>query len=144
MTPGVSPKLAAVCADVGITIVDTVVRRGPRETCAVRTLERILALYGENHLKDVLLTIIESENNARELTAPIISAVSDVRAARPGWCEQTSKWLEAFDAISLGEMREKAKAYRPAVGAPASITTMLLERLTPVFGEDERQGRLAV
>ena len=108
----VTPQLASILSDLEIEPVDTRVRRAPGQTCATATVDRLLADHGAGHLYLTLRTIMESENNRMELMAPTILAVSDIILAHPTW--QYTGWLEAFDAIDLGMLRQMAKANRKA------------------------------
>lgn len=135
-----SPKLASICADLGVVEVPTSKRRAPGETCAVKTMERILRRHGADHLRDVLMTLMETENNKRELTEPVLLAVSDILFAHPNWfCGEA--WFEAVDAIDLAGVYEAAKANRAAVVPRAGVAAELFARLNGKFGT-EMQGRL--
>lgn len=114
-------------------------RRGPAQTCAAQTIQRILNEHGEGHAILTLRTIVESENNRSELVAPVIWAVSDIIRAHPSWADTGLAFLEAFDAIDLGQLRALAKANRRAVAPRKAIATMLFQHLQPVFGEKQRR-----
>lgn len=132
-----TPALAKICSEMEIRIVTNSQRSGrrlrPCETAAVHTITRILGRHGEGHLVMVLRTIIESENNNRELVAPVIQAVSRIILAHPDWAETGSAWLEAFDAIDLTDLRLKAKANKRASNPRDAIAAMLFERLKDRF-----------
>jgi hypothetical protein len=97
------------------------------ETCAAATLQRLLSDWGESHLREVLLSIVESAGNERSLIAPVIWAVSDILLAHPNWfgCD----WLAALDEINLSNLHESAKLNRKAVEPRAAIAAVLFERL---------------
>ena len=97
------------------------------ETGAASTLQRLLSDWGESHLREVLLSIVESNGSDRALTAPVIWAVSDFLLARPNWFG--SDWLDALDKIDLSALHESAKANRKAVQPRAAIAAILFERL---------------
>jgi hypothetical protein len=78
------------------------------ETCAASTLQRLLSDWGESHLREVLLSIVESAGNERALTAPVIWAVSDLLLAHPNWFG--NDWLDALDKIDLSALHESVKA----------------------------------
>ena len=83
-----SERVASICAEFGITVVPPARRRNggtALETCAASTLQRLLADWGESHLRDVLLSIVESAGNDRALVAPVILGVSDILLAHPNW-----------------------------------------------------------
>ena len=122
--------VASICSEFGIAVVPPCRRRtggAALETCAASTLQRLLSDWGESHLLEVLLSIVESAGNERALTAPVIWAVSDLLLAHPSWFG--SDWLDALDAIDLAAVYETAKANRKAVQPRAAIAAILFERL---------------
>lgn len=122
--------VAKICSEFGIAVVAPAQRRlGGKalETCAAATLQRLLLDWGESHLREVLLSIVESAGNERALTAPVISAVSDLLLAHPAWFG--SDWLDALDKIDLSALHESVKANRKAVQPRAAIAASLFERL---------------
>lgn len=134
-----TPELASVCSELGVTVIPVTKQRDPMETCAVNTLQRILNDHGAEHLRSTLISIVETENNKRMLVAPVIWGMSDVLLAHPKWFG--SAFLEAMDAIDLAEMYERAKSNRQAAQPRQAIATMLFERLSKHF-EVEDQRRL--
>lgn len=84
----------------------------------------MLRRYGYAHTKLVLLSIAETKNNARELVAPTIWAVSDLVAAHPQWAERASDWLAAFDKVDLGQLCAFAKRNK-AVNRQAACRPLL-------------------
>ena len=81
-------------------ILDAVDQRsvGPLER--VR-LQRLLDLFGPEHVTMLARTIVESDENEEALIEPIISAVSSVMTQRPYWPERGLDWIAAFDGIPL-------------------------------------------
>jgi hypothetical protein len=49
-----------------------------------------------------------------------------------------------FDRILLEDLEVAAKANRRGCGKRKALVTLLFERLWPIFGDHEQQGRLAV
>jgi hypothetical protein len=47
-------------------------RRAARETCADKTLAHIFQLYGYNHTRMVVMSIVESKPNKRALISPVV------------------------------------------------------------------------
>lgn len=131
--------LADLLAELEIKAISIQRYRGPMETMAVETMEHILERYGYAHLKMVLMSIVETANNKRELVAPTIWAVSDLVRAHPGWSGRVSDWLAAFDKVDLGQLRAFAKRNRQVVKPRAALATMLYGFLR---AELESQGRL--
>jgi hypothetical protein len=134
-----TPALAAICSELDVRVVPVTKQRGLMETCAVNTLERLLTEHGPEHLRSVLMSIVETENNKRMLVAPVILAVSDVLLAHPSWFG--SAFLDAMDKIDLGDMHERAKANRHAAQPRQAMATMIYEELRGTF-HDEKQERL--
>lgn len=129
--------LAAVLSELGITIVPVTKQRDVMETCAGNTLERIRKEHGAEHLRSVLISIVETTNNKRMLVAPVIWAVSDILLAHPSWFG--GEWLDAMDKVDLAEMHERAKANRRAAQPRQAIATMLFELLSKRFQVVEQE-----
>jgi hypothetical protein len=123
--------LPAILSEVGIAIVPVTKQRGVMETCAANTLERIRREHGAEHLRSVLISIVETTNNKRMLVAPVIWAVSDILLAHPTWFG--SGFLDAMDRIDLAGMHERAKANRRAAQPRQALATMLFDVLSKQF-----------
>jgi hypothetical protein len=80
-----SPTLACICDELGITVIPTTKQRGVMETWAGNILERILRAQGAEHYRSVLTSIVETENNRSILVASVLLGVSDVLGAHPEW-----------------------------------------------------------
>jgi hypothetical protein len=133
----VTPALASLVEELGIGVIPVTKQRGPMETCAVNTLARILNEHGPEHLRSVLISIVETTNNKRMLVAPVIWALNDLLLAHPSWFG--SEWLEQMDATDLAEMHERAKANRRAAQPRQAIATMLFEKLRSKFHVVEQE-----
>ena len=131
--------LASITAELEIRLVPVSKQREPMETCAVNILARILREHGAGHLRSVLISIVETKHNKRNLIAPIILAMSDLLLAHPAWFG--ADFLQAMDDIDLSDLHEKAKANRAAAQPRQAIATMLYQRMSDVF-EPEEQARL--
>ena len=132
--------LADICDEFGIEIVEpSESARKPGQTCAGKTLQKVLTDEGEAHLRSVLVTIMESENNKCMLVRPVIMAISDVLRTYPSWFG--SDWLNEFDKIELSELYDYARADREGVAPRYSIAARLIDRLRPKFAP-EPQGSL--
>lgn len=132
-----SPALASICAEIGVAIVPVTKQRDVMETCAVNTLERVLKEHGPEHLRAVLISIVETENNKRMLVAPVIWGMSDTLLAHPSWFG--GEFLAAMDGIDLADMHERAKANRRAAQPRQAIATMLFEKLREKFQVVEQE-----
>jgi hypothetical protein len=134
--PQISPDaLAALCEALEIEILPTSInRRRPGQTHAGNVMLRILRKHGAGHLTIVLRCIVET-GNAAELRAETIWAISDCILARPDWEKRGLAFLEAFDAIDLRALRQRAKGILPRHGARVVLGVLLWERLREAFGE---------
>lgn len=107
----------------------------PRTTRCGAILSRLLDEHGEAHVVTLVRTIVESKGNETALREPIILGLSEVILAYPHWPEKNGlAWIEAFDAIPLLQLKDRAFPMR-AQNTPmrASIAGMLVDRLFPIF-----------
>jgi hypothetical protein len=111
-------------------------RRAARETCAGKTLAHIFQLYGYNHTRMAVMSIVESKPNKRALISPVVRAVSDVLEAYPAWFGDT--WFQVFDTIDLAEMFLQASANRRIAQPRALIATLIFERMRHHFPDQAR------
>lgn len=133
--------LAAILDEYGVETIPIKATRRPRQTCAGKTLENILGNHGEDHLRAVLSCLMEGENNAMALVAPVITAVSDLLLAHRDWWEaDASRWLAVMDTADLNRMFDEAKRNRHAV-MPKSCTVaaLLFHELAAAFAPRERE-----
>lgn len=135
-----TPELTSICDELGVSVIPTTQYRGPMQTCAVNTLERILREHGAAHLRSVLMSIVETTNNKRQLVAPTLWAVSDLLLAHPTWFGGV--FLEEMDRIDLAEVHEIAKANKKAASARQAVSTLLFERLSKVLKVEEQERLL--
>jgi hypothetical protein len=133
-----SRTLAGLLREFNVEVVDNSRAwcRGARQTCAGRTLARIFELRGYDHLRSVVMSIVESKPNKKALIGPIIWAVSDVLHAYPEWMGAT--WLEVMDDINLVEMFERAN--RRIAQPRSAMATLIFERMRQHFPEPVRVG----
>jgi cell division protein FtsB len=137
-----SATLADICKELEIELTDNASSMGrrPGQTCARNILQKVLTDEGEAHLRSVLITIMQTENNKRMLIRPVILAVSDVLRTYPNW--YGGDWLDAFDKIELSELYEEARADREGVAPRHSIAARLIDKLRKDFAKEEPQARL--
>jgi hypothetical protein len=102
-------------------------RRGPRSTCCGLFVERLIRKHGLPHITIVLRTIVESEGNEGELIADVIGAISDLVRTHPRWVNLGLAFIEAFDAISLAQVRKTAKSTGVAPLRDAIMTLLCVE-----------------
>jgi hypothetical protein len=112
-------------------------RRAARETCAGKTLAHIFKLYGYNHTRMVVMSIVESRPNRRALLAPTIWAVSDVLRAYPDWFGD--KWFQVMDTVDLAALFELASANRRIAQPRSAIATLIFERMRQHFPDRARE-----
>jgi hypothetical protein len=106
-------------------------RRGPRSTCCGLFVERLIRKHGLPHITIVLRTIVESEGNENELIADVIGAISDLVRTHPRWVNLGLAFIEAFDQISLAQVRKTAKAtgVQPLRDAIMTLVCVELEKI---------------
>jgi hypothetical protein len=134
-----TPKLTSLLEELEIKVVDLQRYRGPTETMAVGSLERIPKQYGYAHLKMVLMSIAETSNNKRELVAPVIWAISDLIRAHPEWADRVSDWLAAFDKVDICQLRAFARLNKSAVKPRAALATLLFGFLASQMDQQQNQ-----
>lgn len=129
--------LQDILAEYRIEVIRMQAVRGPRQTHARQTLDKLFQEHGPDHLRDVLTTIAETENNGMALVAPIITAVSVVLRAHTDWWERdASRWLDVMDRLDLTRLHRIAKGNLRAAPAADAIATMLYLELEAAFGEE--------
>ena len=106
-------------------------RRGPRSTCCGNFVERLIKKHGRPHVTIVLRTIVESIGNESELIADVIGGISDLVRTHPRWVNLGLAFIEAFDAISLAQVRKTAKAtgVQPLRDAIMTLLCVELDRI---------------
>ncbi|MCV9997347.1 hypothetical protein OE766_03725 [Pararhizobium sp. YC-54] len=97
--------------------------RRPFECYCKPTVREIGAKHGEGHLRLVLQLMTGTRQNARELYADMLKAVSRLLAQNPDLINRRTLVAD-FDSINLGSLRRKAKAMR--CGIPASDVLLVL------------------
>jgi hypothetical protein len=111
-------------------------RRAARETCAGKTLAHIFQLYGYNHTRMVVMSIVESKPNKRALIGPVIWAVSDVLKAYPAWFGDP--WFQIMDTVDLAALFEQASANRRIAQPRALIASLLFAQMRQHFPDQAR------
>jgi hypothetical protein len=103
------------------------------ETNCLGIVARLIRKFGLPHATITLRTIVESKGNESALIADIADGVSDLILAHPRWANLGLPFVEAFDQISLAEVRKAAKqtGVRPL---RAAITTLVCIELTKILG----------
>jgi hypothetical protein len=128
-------QIQRICDEFGIRIVDKHRYPEPGETRAVETLARILRRYGEGHLRLVLSTLAETDNNKGQLDEVLFWAASDMVRACPEIIERRAgDWLTMWDACPVGELQYAAQDLRGVVPLRFALGGMLYERIVRAFG----------
>ncbi|RWP35037.1 hypothetical protein [Mesorhizobium sp.] len=110
------PRVQALCDELGIKIVDRHRYPEPGEARAVETLARIIRRHGEGHLRLVLSTLAETDNNKGQLDEVLFWAASDMVRACPEILERRAgDWLTMWDVCPLGELQFIAQDLRGVV-----------------------------
>ncbi|MGX9120310.1 hypothetical protein ACWTU6_27145 [Mesorhizobium sp. BHbsci] len=131
----IDPRVEALCHEFGIKIVDRHRYPEPGETRAVETLARILRRHGEGHLRLMLSTLAETENNKGQLDEVLFWAASDMVRACPEIVERRAgDWLTMWDACPVGELQFIAQDLRGVVPLRFALDGMLYERVVKAFG----------
>ncbi|GBD48080.1 hypothetical protein [Methylopila sp. Yamaguchi] len=117
-------RIDVLCDQLGISIVKRSRRCRPRETRARRALTKLAESQGDGHVVFVLRTIVQSANNKASLWSETILAVSDVVRLRPDLSDRGGAFMEAFDRISLEEVR--ARARRMGIGPKRQVMRVLI------------------
>lgn len=134
-------KIDMVCRKVGVDIIPTKQRRRPKQTHARKALRLLVDRHGEGHVLFVLRCVVESRNNAADLWSEVILAISDIVLLKPEWSQRRAlAFLEAFDHIALGSLREEARRL-PVSSKRVVLAVLIAERLKPIL-EPEPQGVL--
>lgn len=109
-----------------------------------QTLERLLQLHVEAHLRDVVTVILEGEGNDLALVQPIIAAVSAILLAHTAWWERdASGWLEVFDHVDLVALHDRVKSNRRAARPADAIVALVFAELSTEL-EPPRGGAFRV
>jgi hypothetical protein len=132
-----------LCDEYNIKIVDGRAYPSVGETRAVGTLRTILEEKGEAHLRMVLMTLAETENNRAYLDRYLWDAVSQLVSDWHGVIERNaSAWLAIWDRIPVGQLQYMVSCMGPPTRKTAAIYAVLYERLFRTFGPHANQGDL--
>jgi hypothetical protein len=124
-----SPALLALLAEFGVELVPLNRKGvGPRQTKAVRTLDRLLADHGAGHLRFVLTAIVEtSPGSAAALMDDAIAAVSDMLIILGDGVG--GDVLATLDAFDLTDLHSRTRRLLSTVPRRQAIATLLAARL---------------
>jgi hypothetical protein len=124
-----------LCDEFGIAIVPKHRYPEPGQTRAVATIDRIYRRYGEDHLRLVLTTLVETANNKILLDEVGLWMASDmVLKCRPIIEDRAAEWLELWDAIPAGELQFVCQELRGVISQRFALGGMIYERIYRRFG----------
>lgn len=109
----------------------------PRHCFCMPTLQRVVR-HGEDHLTIVLRLIVETKDNATELWAATITAISELLLAMPWLEDRGLKLFDEFDRIDLAALRRRAKKVK---GRHQQVWETMLNLLADHF-YSEAQGEM--
>jgi hypothetical protein len=96
-------RVKAICDEFEIEIVPGNEQPKPGQTRATASIDRIMAKYGEGHMRLVLSTLSETKGNQGLITQTSLWATSDLIRACQEWVDtDVSSWLAAWDQIPMG------------------------------------------
>ena len=99
----VDPRVAALCAEFDVEIIDGRAYPQPGQTRAVATIRRIIDRYGEAHARLVLSILAECKGNDALIDEVTLWSFSDLVRACPDLVEaDASGFLELMDRIPIG------------------------------------------
>lgn len=136
-------RIASIAAEYGVRLIGKSRYPEPGETRAVATIDRILHRHGEGHLRLILSTLAETDNNKGMLDEHLLWATSDLIRACSGIVEnRAGEWLQVWDAAPVGELQFIAHDLAGVVPQRYAIGGMVYERIVKVFGAGAAQMEL--
>lgn len=109
----------------------------PKTCYCMPTLQKVVK-HGEPHLTIVLRLIVETRDNASELWAATITAISELLLVMPHLINRGFRLFDDFDAIDLGALRRRAKKIK---GHKQQVWEAMLNLLADHF-YSEAQGEM--
>ena len=103
--------------------------RGNRDCFSAATLRKIASRHGAGHLALVLRLIVETKDNAAELYAETITALSALMEYDPMLVEKGGQLFDLFDEIDLKSIRKRARAMRSGVPVSHIIRILILHEI---------------
>lgn len=137
------PHIEELCAEYEVRIIEKHRYPEPGETRAIETLVRIMRRFGEGHLRLVLSTLAETDNNKGLLDEVLLWATSDlVRACSAIVEDRAGDWLTCWDAMPVGELQFITQELSGTIPQRYALAGMLYERIVRVFGPGAAQPDL--
>lgn len=132
-------RLKKLLSSVGITVPKYRVHGDmTSQTYAVDTIQRLLDSYGEAPVILALRILNEtSPENAREIRASTVTALTILMARHPDWSELGLALFDAFDRIDIRKYRELAGRLRDgkAISEQAILLGMIAATVMRELGE---------
>lgn len=132
----------ALCAEFDIEIIDATKYPLPGQTRALGTINRLIAKYGDGHVRIVLSTLAETAGKQGLIDEYSLWAVSDLVHACSEWIEaDMSGWLEAWDHIPMGFAMWECRQLSGFVKQRESLAGMLYLMLS-MYRDGQRSNKL--
>lgn len=113
------------------------------EIRAIVTIDRIWRRYGEDHIRMVMRTLVETANNKALLDEVSLWAASDLVRAYADVIENDPEaWFEVWDKTPVGELQFSLRRVRGFVPQRAALAGLIHERLYRRFELDQSQPDL--
>lgn len=146
----VPAHIQRICDEFSVEVIEPNRYPGVGQTRAVGALTNIAATHGEGHLRLVMSTLAETENNRKSIDQVTLWCISHLLRAYPHLVEREfGRWLECFDAMPFDELAAMTNTtLRGRVKLPHALAGAVNERIYRFFGPnalepdlfDERRG----
>ena len=136
----VPARIQQLCDEYGVRIVEKHRYPEPGETRAIATIDRIWRRYGEDHIRLVFSTLVETANNKLLLDEAGLWMASDmVRKCRELIEKRAGDWLTVWDTIPGGELQFVCQDLSGIVPQRYALGGMIYERIYRRFGPNADQ-----
>ncbi len=116
--------------------------RRPFECYCKPSVRDIGQRYGAGHLRLVFMLMTGTRQNARELYADMIKAVSRLLVNHPDLVRRPSL-VDDFNAIDLGRLRRQVRSMKCGVPTSDALLVLLSVKFKPAEGHAETTGEAA-
>ncbi|MDG3577141.1 hypothetical protein P7F60_12130 [Rhizobium sp. YJ-22] len=140
MTLSKGVNIHKVARECGVSLLDwrlhSPTSRRSRQCFCKPTIREIGRRHGEDHLRLVLMLVTGTPDNAKELYADVLKAVSRLIISNPELIRRPSL-VDDFNAINMGALRRSARAMKSGVATSDAMLVALTMRfgLWPEIGE---------
>lgn len=131
----IDPRVMALCAEFGWTIVPKHVVPGPGQTRAPQSILKVLERGGIDDARLVMQTLSETANNKASLEREVIGAAHDLlRRNRKRYEADPEKWFRVWDLCPVGELQAVAHELRGFAPSRGALAGMIYERIWRAYG----------